>query len=80
MLQMNAALFGVGVFVEALAAAMLHFELEHSLQSSFFGWLVPNQTHRAGLCVHVALRAWGQLLHNPIPAELLILRLPWAQL
>lgn len=62
MLQIIPALFGVGMFVEALTAATLHLQLVSSLQSSFFGWLVPNQTHRPGLCVDVALSGLGMTL------------------
>lgn len=49
-----------GVFVGALTAAMLHLQLVSSLQSSLFGWLVPDQTPRPGLCVDVTLCGLGQ--------------------
>lgn len=49
MLQMNPALFGVGMFVEALAAATLHLELVNSQ--------IKLLDH--GMCVDVTLCALG---------------------
>lgn len=65
MLQMNTALFGVGIFVGALTAAMFCLQLVNLRQSSLFGWLVPDQAHRPGLCVALTVCGLG---HNFGPA------------